>query len=65
MPLVIVSASGWHQTAELTNPDPSGGGDFGQSVAVSDDTLTVGDPDYAAKSGRVFAFPRPHRVEGD
>jgi hypothetical protein len=57
-------ATEWRQVAELkgsasaANPGASTeGSEFGLSVAISDDTIVVGAPNYAS-TGRVYVFTR-------
>lgn len=56
------SGTGWHQTAELHNPERGNGDFFGASVAVSDNTIVVGAP-YSVLhgqgwAGRAYVFTR-------
>jgi hypothetical protein len=51
----------WGQVKKLTAADPGDGDEFGQSVAISGDTVAVGaqaDADAGADSGSVYVFER-------
>ena len=52
----------WVQEAELTAAHPTPGGRFGWSVAISDDTIVVGEPDaynLGSWSGTAYVFQKP------
>ncbi len=53
------SGSSWSQQAKLTAEDGNAGDAFGQSIAVSDDTIVIGAPhddDHGSSSGAVYVF---------
>jgi FG-GAP repeat len=55
------TTTGWHQSAELHNPDPLGPDWFGDSVAVSGNTIVVGAPAISILSsglGRAYVFTK-------
>lgn len=47
------------QTAKLTSSDGRARDGFGQSVAVSGDTIAVGAPQQPYKSGKAYVFVKP------
>jgi hypothetical protein len=50
------TARSWRQVAELRGPGTAAGDGFGSSVAVSQNTIIVGAPDHANRSGRAYVF---------
>ncbi|MFQ5424381.1 MAG: thrombospondin type 3 repeat-containing protein [Phycisphaerae bacterium] len=55
------SGTVWSQAAKLTAADAAAGDQFGESVAISGDTVVVGarfDGDAGAKSGSAYVFVR-------
>jgi hypothetical protein len=55
------TTTGWHQSAELRNPDPLGPDWFGDAVAVSGNTIVVGAPAISVLSsglGRAYVFTK-------
>jgi hypothetical protein len=50
--------AGGQQLAELKGSDTAAGDNFGESVAVSGNTIVVGAPGHASKAGRAYVFTR-------
>ena len=50
------TATGWHESAQLEGPGTAVGDWFGDSVAVSGDTVVVGAPSHASKAGAAYVF---------
>ena len=50
----VRTATGWHESAELKSPETNGPDWFGDSVAVSGNTIVVGAPSHASKAVYVF-----------
>jgi hypothetical protein len=50
------TATGWHQSAQLEGPGTAVGDWFGDSVAVSGNTVVVGAPSHASKAGAAYVF---------
>jgi hypothetical protein len=51
------AAAGWKQAAELKDPEPRAGDDFGRSVTISGTTAIVGAPDAGTGGiGQAYVF---------
>ncbi|MGO8863105.1 MAG: hypothetical protein ACLQRH_20425 [Acidimicrobiales bacterium] len=51
-------STGWDQAAELVDPDDGRKDTFGAPVAISGNTIVVGDPTYAKARGQVYVFTK-------
>jgi hypothetical protein len=52
----VRTPTGWHESAQLEGPGTAVGDWFGDSVAVSGNTVVVGAPSHASKAGAVYVF---------
>lgn len=50
------TVSGWRQSSSLVGLDTAGGDGFGQSVAISGNTVVVGAPGHDHGNGRAYVF---------
>ncbi len=50
--------SGWTQQAKIAPTDPHAGDLFGESVAISGDTIVVGAPNAQSNNGKAYVFTR-------
>lgn len=60
--IFVHGATGWHQIAELAEPDGHAGDRFGSSVTLSNHGVVVGAPDAPATGSTELSTPGPGRV---